>query len=205
MCKELGVLRAQRPIFAQIPRRLARKTLVTASNELWEIDIKYGHIHSSGRFLFQASIIDVFDRSIIAYHLGLACKADQIVVALEGALKKRNLLEKDKKPVIRTDNGLQFISKVFAKAMKKYNMVLERIPVATPNMNAHIEAVHSILEAECYAINEITLFQDAYVKINQFIRFYNERRKHGSLGYKSPMKFYFIHQQNTSKALEYVA
>lgn len=205
LCKELGILRAQRKIFTKAPRKLAKKAIVTASNQLWEIDIKYGRIHSSGRFFFQASIIDVFDRNIIAYHLGLTCKTKQIILALEEALQKRNLVDKSEMLVIRTDNGPQFVSKAFAKALKKRNMVHERIPVATPNMNAHIEAFHSILEAECYAINEFISFEDAYTKIDQFMRLYNERRKHGSLKYKSPMQFYLMHQQNATKANANVA
>jgi putative transposase len=34
LCKELGVLRAQRKIFAKAPRKLAKKATVTASDEL---------------------------------------------------------------------------------------------------------------------------------------------------------------------------
>ena len=107
----------------------------------------------------------MFDRNVIAYQLGLTCKATQIVLKLEETLKSRTLLGKDKIPVVRTDNGPQFVSKVFEDALKKYNIVCERIPVATPNMNAHIEAFHSILEAECYAIHEFTSFQKPTLKL----------------------------------------
>ena len=32
----------------------------------------------------------------------------------------------------------------------RLGMLHERIPVATPNKNAHIESRHSLLEAECW-------------------------------------------------------
>ncbi len=53
-------------------------------------------------------------------------------------------------PKIRTDNGSQFISNAFAATCDELELIHERIPVKTPNMNAHIESFHSILEEECY-------------------------------------------------------
>lgn len=35
--------------------------------------MKYGYIHGEDRFFFQLSLIDVFDSSVIACHLGLTC------------------------------------------------------------------------------------------------------------------------------------
>lgn len=205
LCKELDILAPQRPILQKYPRKLAKKVDVTSPNQLWELDIKYGHIATSGKFFFQASIIDVCDRSIVAYHLGLTCKAEQVVLILEEALKKRDLMGCQNKPVIRTDNGPQFVSEKFEKACEKYGMTHERIPVRTPNMNAHIESFHSILERECYAIHEFTSFAEAYREIDAFIRLYNERRKHSSLRYKSPEQFYKDFLQESLKTKSTVA
>lgn len=44
LCKELGILKHQREIKPKHPRRLARNRIVTAPNQLWEADIKYGYI-----------------------------------------------------------------------------------------------------------------------------------------------------------------
>jgi len=38
LCKELGLLRPQRKIAVRHPRRIARNRVVTASNQVWEID-----------------------------------------------------------------------------------------------------------------------------------------------------------------------
>lgn len=84
-------------------------------------------------------------------------------------------------PIVRIDNGPQFTAKIFERACKKSNIIHERIPVRTPNINAHTESFHSFLEAECYAIHEFNSFRDAYKKIAAFMRLYNGRRKHGSL------------------------
>ncbi|SHJ19179.1 Integrase core domain-containing protein, partial [Lutispora thermophila DSM 19022] len=52
------------------------------------------------------------------------------------------------------DNGPQFVSKEFEEFCNSNNLIHQRIPVKTPNMNAHIESFHSILEDECYSRNE---------------------------------------------------
>jgi|LFRM01.1.fsa_nt_gb putative transposase len=72
-------------------------------------------------------------------------------------------------------------------------------------MNAHVEAFHSILEKECYGVHEFTSVRDAYAKVDDFSCFYNDRRKHGSLGYKSPLEFYSMNQQKDAEVLGTVA
>ncbi|MDS1030993.1 DDE-type integrase/transposase/recombinase [Bacillota bacterium LX-D] len=86
---------------------------MTGSNQLWEMDVKYGYIAGENRFFFLLSLIDVADRNIIDYHLGLSCTAEDAVRVVKSALLKRQLYQAGNKPVIRSDNGPQFISQVF--------------------------------------------------------------------------------------------
>ncbi|WXJ94326.1 hypothetical protein MCACP_07990 [Neomoorella carbonis] len=79
----MGILKPQRQIKVKHPRRLARNRIVTGPNQLWETDIKYGYIADEGRFFYVLSIIDVFDRSIIDYHVGLSCEARHAVYTLK--------------------------------------------------------------------------------------------------------------------------
>jgi putative transposase len=119
LCKELGVLRPQRKIKSKYQKKLARNRTVTAPNQLWETDIKYGYIIGEDRFFYIQSILDVYDREIIDYHMGLRCEGEDAAVTLVRALMKRNLFKSDIKPVIRSDNGPQFISHKFV--FGKYN------------------------------------------------------------------------------------
>ncbi|WLF71087.1 IS3 family transposase [Clostridium septicum] len=45
LCKELNILIWQRKIHFKTKRILASNRTVTASNQVWEIDIKYGYVH----------------------------------------------------------------------------------------------------------------------------------------------------------------
>ena len=128
LCKKMNVLRPQRTLKVKHPKRLANNRIITGSNQLWETDIKYGWIAGEQRFFFLMSIIDVFDRAIVAYHLGLSCEAKDLVQITQEALMKRRLFDKVNRPVMRSDNGPQFISHRFAEACEQFEMVHERIP-----------------------------------------------------------------------------
>ncbi|WP_241675057.1 DDE-type integrase/transposase/recombinase [Paenibacillus luteus] len=189
LCKLMDVLRPQRKITIKYPKRLANTRVITGSNQLWEVDIKYGWIHGEQRFFFLMSIIDVFDRAIIAYHIGLTCEAVHLVQITKEALMKRQLLDQEAKPVIRSDNGPQFISHRFAEACMAFTMVHERIPPNTPNKNAYIESYHAVIELECYRRHEFDTYPQAYEIVSQFIQDYNRIRLHGSIYDFSPYEY----------------
>ncbi|MDS1030952.1 DDE-type integrase/transposase/recombinase [Bacillota bacterium LX-D] len=190
LCKELDILRPQRKIYPKRPKKLAKREKITGPNQLWQMDLKYGYIAGTSQFFFQLSAIDVFDRSIVGYHVGLSATAKDACRVLINALKKRNLTPGMKMPVIRTDNGPQFIAKLFKETCDRWNIKHERIPVKTPNMNAYIESFHSILEDECYSRHEFDSFMEVYGAISEYIDYYNNRRRHSSIKYMAPNEFY---------------
>ncbi len=199
LCKQMHVLRPQRKLKIKYPKRLANNRVITASNQLWETDIKYGWIHGEQRFFFLMSILDVFDRAVITYHLGLTCDAQHLVQILQEALMKRQLFDKAAKPIIRSDNGPQFISHLFEDTCNEFVMTHERIPPKTPNKNAHIESYHSIIEAECYQRHEFQTYPQAYKIVSQFIRDYNHSRIHGSIYDLSPYDYIAAVHQGSVK------
>ena len=190
LCKELGILKKQRQLIVRHPRKLARNRTITNANQLWEIDIKYGYIAGEDRFFYLMSIIDVYDRVIVDYHIGLTCEGRHAAHILERALWKRKLAKSSPKPVIRSDNGPQFISNVFETACQTLSVEHERIPPKTPNLNAHIESFHSIIERDCYAKNEFNNYTEAHKTVTEFIDFYVNRYLHGSLKDMPPSEFH---------------
>jgi len=66
--------------------------IVTSSNQIWEMDIKYGCIHGEDKFFYNINVIDIFDRNIIDYHMGLHCEAKDAAALLRKCLIRRNLL-----------------------------------------------------------------------------------------------------------------
>ncbi len=105
LCKEMGMLRPQQRLKPKHPRRLSRNREIMKSNQLWEADLKYGYIVGEDKFFYIMSIIDVYDRNIVDYYIGLQCEGKDAATTLQRALLRRELFKETERPVIRTDNG----------------------------------------------------------------------------------------------------
>jgi len=92
-------------------------------------------------------------------------------------------------PTIRSDNGPQFVSVLFESTCEQLELVHERIPQKTPNMNAHIESFHRLLEDDCLSRHEFDSYARSYETVVQFMEFYNNRRVRSSLYYMPPAEF----------------
>ncbi|WP_281272414.1 IS3 family transposase [Paenibacillus sambharensis] len=188
LCNELGILQKPRQRVQAHPRRLPKNRVVTGSNQLWQMDIKYGYVRGLERFFYVLSIIDVFDRVVVQQYRGTSCEAKHAVQTLCYALQSR-LRPGDEMPTIRTDNGPQFVSKLFGDMCESLGVIHERIPPRTPNMNAYIESFHSLLERDLFSKRDFRTFKDAYEELDGYMDFYNNRRMHGSLKRKPPAVF----------------
>jgi putative transposase len=133
----------QRKVTPKHPRKLAKTSKVTGPNP----DLKYGYTAGTDRFFFMISIIDVYDRCIEGYHIGLRALGLDALRTLGQAIAAREITDTDKL-VLSTDNGPQFISNVFQEGCAELPITHTRIPANTPNMNAHIESFHAILESD---------------------------------------------------------
>ncbi|WP_304981320.1 IS3 family transposase [Alkalihalobacillus sp. AL-G] len=194
MCKGLGILKKPNTKKAKHPRKLARNRTIIGSNQLWQVDIKYGNITDSNAFFYVCSAIDVYDRTIVGYYCGSVCKAKHITTMLTKALIRRKMHFKsgefEKKLILRTDNGPQFVSEDFGNFCDHHKVYHERIPKKTPDMNAYIESFHSVLQRECFDRYAFGFYEEAFYYVDQYIAFYNHSRYHGSLKPHTPQKYY---------------
>lgn len=193
LCKKLDILKESREKQAKHPRRLARNRIITAPNQLWQLDIKYGSITGTSYFVFMCCAIDVYDRSIVGIYRGSTCRAKDIITMLTKALIRRKIHFKpgefEEKLIVRSDNGPQFVSHLFGDFCEYQKIHHERIPNKTPNMNAYIESFHSQIQRECFNRHSFGFYDEAYYYIDRYIEFYNAVRPHGSLKNLSPERF----------------
>lgn len=170
--------------------RTCKQVKVTTSNQLWQMDIKYAFIAGTKKTVYITSIIDVCDRSIVAYSLDLKCTGEVAKKVLIEALYNRRLKDTDSNLVLRTDNGSQFISGIFEEACLKEKVLHERIPVRTPNYNAFIESYHRYLQDECLTGMIYMSLKHIEYDIADFVYRYNNERIHSAIGYVPPHEYY---------------
>lgn len=187
ICRWNNLLLSRRRKKGLAHRTVASNRQVNRPNQVWGFDIKYGYVDGERRFFFVLAFIDVFTRKVVGNYVGLSCKAGDLCFTLNQALLRECVTEADQL-VIRSDNGPQMTSKEFSEWLSRLEKKLmhEFIPVQTPDKNAHIESFFSILEIEFLSITYFASFAEAYEKTNAFIRFYNQERIHGSIGYITP-------------------
>lgn len=170
--------------------RTCESRFVTGSNQLWQMDIKYAFIAGTKKTAYITSIIDVFDREIVAYSIDLSATGDVAKKVMLEALYVRGLKDNTNGLALRTDNGSQFISGVFEKSCIDENVIHERIPVRSPNYNAFIESYHRYLQDECLTGSIYWNLEHIQNDVDDFVYRYNNERIHSSIGYVSPHSYY---------------
>ena len=187
LCDENNLLLPRKKKRKRQGKKICENRVVTGPNQLWQFDIKYGYIRGENRFFFLMAFIDVFSRKIVDYHIGLCCKASDIIFTLNNALEKVNVNPSDL--VIRSDNGTQMTSHMFRLHIEALGLAHEFTPPSTPNLNAFIESFFSIIETELFQTHDFNSYSEAYATTVRFINHYHIKRIHGSLGNLTPEEF----------------
>jgi len=90
------------------------------------------------------------------------------------------------KPRIITDNGSQFIARDFKEFIRIAGMTHVRTSPYYPQSNGKIERWHKTIKQDCIRPSILLSKEDANRTIKKFIKHYNHRRLHSSIGYVTP-------------------
>lgn len=148
------------------------------------LDIKYVWVHGESRWYYQLAIMDVFSRRILCWIFQRSVRQTD-VIALMRWLDLRFSL---KGVIIRNDNGSQFIAHKVREVLQSLEARQEFTHVATPEENAYIEAFHSIQQTELIDRHSFSSYYDAKQHIEKYMHWYNCKRKHGAIGFITPME-----------------
>lgn len=167
--------------------KVCTNKIIKGPNQLWQFDIKYGYIQGENRFFYLLAFIDVFTKEVVNYHIGTTCKASDLSLTFEEALRKGKIKDSSSL-VIRSDRGPQMTSNQFRDRIEDI-VIHEFIPPRTPNKNAYIESFFSIFESEFLQVYYFKSYEMAYIKTVNFLEHYNTRRLHGSIKKLPPVEF----------------
>jgi putative transposase len=169
---------------APFKRNFIRFRAVNAERPLQYLtmDIKYIHIHGTRRNALLLTIMDIYSRKVLIYMLRHSIKKGDVLVMLSLML----LDYKIEGMSLRNDNGSQFIAIAVREYLKEKGIYQEFSHVATPEDNAYIEALHSNLQREVIDRFEFDSIYHAKMIIDRYYKWYNEKRRHGSLQGRTP-------------------
>jgi putative transposase len=162
---------------------LLKDLAITACNQTWQVDITY--LKHKGSFMYLTALIDVHSRYVVGWALSSTLHTDGCLDALTHAL---NTATPD---IVNSDQGCQFTSDDWIKALKERDIKISMTGKGRCHDNIFIERFWRTLKYEEIYLNEYDSVADLKSAIKSYIEFYNHKRFHQSLDYKTPAEVYF--------------
>jgi putative transposase len=165
---------------------LERDFVATQVDKVWVADITY--IATAEGLLYLAFILDVYSRRVVGWAMEGHLRTELVVDALGMAVWRR-------KPapgllVHHSDQGVQYTALSFSERLKEVGIVPSMGRTGTALDNAMAESFVSTLKAEMVSRLKFPSRQAAKTAIFEYLEtFYNTRRLHSALGYRSPADF----------------
>jgi putative transposase len=173
------------PRAALAPDLLRREFVADGPNRVWLADITY--IPTREGFLYLAFILDIHSRKVVGWSMAPHMRTELVVDALEMALWRR-------KPgaglIHHTDRGSQYTAISFGKRLAEVGIVPSMGRTGTALDNAMAESFIATLKTELVHRRRFPDREVAKSAIFEYLEgFYNRRRLHSALGYKSPVSY----------------
>ncbi len=164
----------------------------THINQVWVGDITYVPLKQRD-FLYLAMLMDLYSRRIVGWELRSNLKEPLVLAVLRSAIR----LRKSTADLIHhTDRGGQYAGNQYRKVLHRAQMRQSMSRADNCYDNAFMESCFGTVKMELemeYYENE----RDARKEIGGYLRYYNLRRRHSSLGYLTPAEFEKARRSNT--------
>lgn len=166
---------------------LIRGLKIRRLNQVWTTDITYIRTVHDGN-LYLITFLDLFSRRIVAWGLRRRQTAADVLDVLKIAVKSR-------RPgpglIIHSDKGSQMRSALFREYLSRHGMAASYTSLDhSCDENPAQESFHASLKKECIYQRRLLDYADAYEVIRGYIDgFYNSKRIHSALSYRSPLTF----------------
>lgn len=162
---------------------LLREMAITAVNEVWSTDITY--IRLSQGFIYLVAVIDWFSRYVLSWQVSNTMDVGFCLEALEQALQRGQPM------IFNTDQGSQFTSAVFTGRLERQGIQISQDGRGRALDNIFVERLWRSVKYEEVYLKSYTSVLDAITNLNAYFSFYNYKRLHQSLNYRTPAIVHF--------------
>jgi putative transposase len=179
--------RTTRPDKRAVPAEdlVGRDFTATAPDKLWLADLTY--VDTEEGFLYLAFVLDACSRRLVGWAMESHLRTELVMDALRMAIWRR---QPAPGLIHHSDRGAQYTSVAFGKRLEEAGIVPSMGGVGSALDNAMAESFVSTLKAELVAHRSFPTREAAKTAIFDYLEsFYNRRRLHSSLGYRSPADF----------------
>ena len=171
--------------YADLPPDLVdRNFQIDQLDRLWVADITYCPTWAG--FLFLAIVLDACSRKVVGWAMENHLRTELVLAAINMALAQR----RPEEVIHHSDHGCQYTSFAFGKRCREMGVMPSVGSVGDAYDNAMAESFFATLECELLDRRSFQTQAEAKLAIFEWIEgWYNTRRRHSSLGYRSPVRF----------------
>jgi putative transposase len=156
-----------------------------APNRAWTADITY--IRTGEGWLYLAVVMDLYSRRIVGWAMDRRVDRHLVIAAWKMAVQRRR---PGRSVVHHSDRGSQYGSFDFQKALKSAGATCSMCGKGNCFDNAPTESFFSSLKSECIQGRLYPTREAARADLFNWIEsWYNRKRRHSYLGYRSPAEF----------------
>jgi putative transposase len=174
------------------PDLVDRRFQVAGPDRLWVADITY--VPTGTGFVYLAVVLDAWSRRVIGWAMQSHLRTELVLAALDMAVAERRPTD----VVHHSDQGCQYTSLTFGRRCREAGIRPSMGSVGDAYDNAMCESFFATLECELLDRQRFRTQADAQFAVFDFIEgWYNPRRRHSALDYRSPMVYERTHGTDT--------
>lgn len=167
------------------PNRLAERAAPDGPNQIWLQDITY--VPTAQGWLYLALVMDLWSRKIVGWAMAGHLRSELAVSALQMACTQRR---PGKGLLVHSDRGVQYASRATRAFLEHHGCEASMSRPGNPYDNAWMESAIGKIKSEVLGrtvpADHAAARQQLFVGIESW---YNQRRRHSSLAYQSPVAF----------------
>lgn len=162
---------------------LLRNLRIDRPNQVWAMDITY--IPMEKGYMYLVAIIDLYSRYVVNWSISNSMDAEWCQQVLDEAVERYGSPE-----IINTDQGSQFTSAVFSGYVLSQGIRLSMDGKRRAIDNAFIERLWRSVKYEKIYLNPPKSGSDLYMKVAEYMQYYNNERRHQGIGDEIPLSLY---------------
>ena len=156
---------------------------IKRSNQVWGIDITY--IRLQGGWMYLVAILDWHSRYVVSWELDESLEVDFVLEAVRRAFREA------RPEIFNSDQGSQFTSRAYTRMLEGAGVRISMDGRGRCFDNIFTERLWRSVKYEDVYIKGYSQPREARVGIGGYMKFYNERRGHQSLGYRTPAEVHY--------------
>jgi putative transposase len=162
---------------------LLRGKKIRYPNQVWATDLTY--LKLPGGFVYLAAIVDLFSRKVLSWRLSNSMDPAFCVAALEEAIKRYG-----EPAIFNTDQGSQFTSEAFISVLERHSIEISMDGKGRALDNVYVERLWRSLKYEDIYLKSYETMAQIAEGVDRYFQFYNSKRFHQSLDYRTPEEMY---------------